>query len=796
MPRPTLPAPRAALGPRLAPLARAALAARCFTPEFAALGVFGALGMLGAAPAPVFAQAPAVTLPRVEVIRVTPTPGLGVPRDQIPGNVQTASDQKLRDAQSLNLPDFLAGQMPSVSIYEIQGNPYQLDVNYRGFSASPLLGTPQGLSVFLDGVRVNEPFGDVVNWDLIPRSALASITLMPGSNPLFGLNTLGGALALQTKSGLTHPGTEAELSGGSFGRVSVDVSHGQKLGAALGHNSHLFLAASHFKEDGWRDVSPSRVQQLFGKVGASGGPLTWELSAAHGKTRLTGNGASPESFLAQRREQVYTTPDITRNDALLVTLQTAWKLSDTQSASATAYLRRVDTKTLNGDLNDDYDPPLVTESAVENRTQSKQRGEGLSVQWNLLDATHRLAAGASHDRSRTRFQQTEAEGVLDANRGVVPTEDAEIDALLRGKTATTSLFATDTWALSPDLHLTLSGRYNRTRVQTLDDGRATLGLPTALDNDYRYTKLNPAVGMTFKLSPVMTLYGGVSQGNRAPSPIELGCSDPNNACVLPNALQADPPLNQVVSRTLELGLRGSAAGVRWNVSGFATRNRDDILFISNSLAAGYFTNFGRTQRQGLELDASGSLGSPGAGIDWGVAYSFLKATYDSPACIVSASNSSAETSAACPGDDEIEVRAGDRIPGLPRHSLKLNLGVRPMESLRVGAQLTAFSAQFVRGNENNQHSPDDVDFFGAGSVPRYAVLNLTGEWRFAPGWELFGRINNVTNKRYTSGGLLAENAFDAAGNLQAPAGRRNEQFVTPGAPRSAWIGVRWTFGEH
>ena len=728
------------------------------------------------------------TLPKVEVIRVTPVPGLGVPKDQIPGNVQTASDQQLRNAQSLNLPDFLGGQMPSVTTNEIQGNPYQLDVNYRGFAASPLLGTPQGLSVFVDGVRVNEPFGDVVNWDLIPRGALASITLMPGSNPLFGLNTLGGALSVQTKNGLTHPGTEAELSAGSFGRVSVDVSHGQKLG----ENSHLFLAASHFKEDGWRDFSPSRVQQLYGKVGSVDGPLSWDLSAAYGKTKMTGNGATPESMLAQRREQVYTTPDTTRNDALLLTLQTAFKLSDTQSISGTAYIRRVDTKTLNGDLNDDYDPPLVTESGVENRTESRQRGEGLAVQWNLQDSAHKLAVGASYDRSRTRFQQTEAEGELDANRGVVPTDDAEIDALLRGKTATASLFATDTVTLSPDMHLTLSGRYNRTRVQTIDDGRATLGLPTALDNDYRYTKFNPAVGLTFKLSPAMTVYGGVSQGNRAPSPIELGCSDPNNACVLPNALQADPPLNQVVSRTLEAGLRGSMDGIRWNVSGFSTRNRDDILFISNSLAAGYFTNFGRTQRQGLELDASGSV----AGMfDWGVAYSFLKATYESPACIVSESNSSAETSAACVGDDEIEVKPGDRIPGLPRHSLKLNLGVRPTESLRIGAQLSAFSAQYVRGNENNRHAPDGVDFFGNGYLPKYAVLNLTGEWQFAPGWELFGRINNVLNKKYASGGLLAENAFDSTGALQAPADWRNEQFNTPGAPRSAWIGVRWNFGD-
>ena len=746
-----------------------------------------AFAVLCACALPASAQQATNALPRVEVINVTPVPGLGVPKDQIPGNVQSAGDQKLRDAQSLNLPDFLATQMPSITINEIQGNPYQLDVNYRGFSASPLLGTPQGLSVFLDGVRINEPFGDVVNWDLIPRGALASITLMPGSNPLFGLNTLGGALSLQTKNGLTHPGTEVEVSAGSFKRVSTELSHGQRIDA----DSHLFLAASAFREDGWRDASPSRVNQLFGKFGSREGALRWDASAAYARTKMIGNGASPESMLQVRREQVYTVPDETKNDAVLITLQGNYKLSDAQSVSATAYLRRVDTDTLNGDLNDAYDPPAVPEAGVENRTSSRQRGEGLALQWSHAGAEHRVAVGLSYDRSRTDFEQTEVGGDLDATRRVIPTGVATTNALLRGKTTTQSAFATDTWALTPDMHLTLAGRYNRTHVVTIDDGRANLGLPTTLDSDHRYNRFNPAAGLTVRVTPLMTVYGGVSQGNRAPSPIELGCSDPANPCVLPNALQSDPPLKQVVSRTVELGVRGTTGGVRWNASAFSTHNRDDILFISNALAAGYFTNFGRTQRQGIELDAGGSFGR----IDWSVAYSHLRATYESPACIVSRSNSTAETSPNCTGANEIEVRAGDTIPGMPRHSVKLNLGLRATDSLRFGAQLATHSSIYVRGNENNLHAADGVNFSGTGQLPAFTVLNLTGEWRFAPGWELFGRINNVFDKRYATGGLLAVNAFDGTGTIQPPANWRNEQFNTPAAPRSAWVGVRWNFGD-
>ena len=130
------------------------------------------------------------------------------------------------------------------------------------------------------------------------------------------------------------------------------------------------------------------------------------------------------------------------------------------------------------------------------------------------------------------------------------------------------------------------------------------------------------------------------------------------------------------------------------------------------------------------LDAGGSLGN----LDWSVACSHLRATYESPACIVSDSNSTTETSANCIGDNEIEVRAGDTIPGMPRHRLKFNLGLRATDSIRVGAQLAAHSGAYVRGNENSAHAADCVAFFGSGRLPAYTVLHLTGEWKFARDW--------------------------------------------------------------
>jgi len=746
------------------------------------------LVLLGSSPVLAQTGAAPTVLERVEIIGITPVPGAGVPRDQIPANVQTADDRSLRRKQSLNLPDFMGTQLPSVNVNEVQGNPHQMDVNYRGFSASPLLGTPQGLSVFQDGVRVNEPFGDVVNWDLIPRVALASISLLPGSNPLFGLNTLGGALVLQTKNGLSHPGTEVELQGGSFGRRSVELSHGRKLG----DSSHLFLAASSFDEDGWRDFSPSRVRQLFAKVGQQHAGGSWDLSLTHGDNHLVGNGLLPESMLEASRMQIYTRPDATNNRMTLLNLGASLRPSAQLELSGTAYLRRTTAATLNGDLNDEYDPPTVEESGVENRTHSHQRGGGLALQATWNRGLHRFTLGASHDRARSAFEQTEAEGMLDASRSVVDAEEAEVDAKIEGSSRTSSAYAAAVLALQPNLQLTLSGRFNDTRVDTVDIGRATLGLDTALDGAGRYRKFNPALGLTWQVTPTFTAYGGISQGNRAPSPIELGCSDPDNACVLPNALQADPPLQQVVSQTIEAGVRGKLGeDLRWNVSAYRSVNRDDLLFISNGRAAGYFTNFGRTLRQGLELGAS----QRGALFDWTLSYSYLRAVFDSSACLVAEANSTAETSAACSGDDEIEVRPGNHLPGLPQHSVKVGLDLRASASWRVGAQLSAFSSQFARGNENNAHRADGGDFNGAGRIGGYALLNLTTSWQFARGWELFGKVSNVFDRKYASAARLGENAFGPTGALQAPADWRNEQFVGPGAPRAVWLGLRWTLGD-
>src|SRR5580700_464164 len=196
---------------------------------------------------------------KVEVVATTPLSGIDLPLAAVPAPVQTATQLEIARSGALDLADFMNRQFNGVYLNEMQGNPFQPDLNYRGYTASPLLGTPQGVSVYMDGVRQNQPFGDVVSWDLIPRIAISEVTLVPGSNPMFGLNTLGGALSIETKDGRSKPGTTIQASGGSFGRRAVEFEHGGINAKGL----NWYMAGNLFHEDGWRVASPSDVRQVF-----------------------------------------------------------------------------------------------------------------------------------------------------------------------------------------------------------------------------------------------------------------------------------------------------------------------------------------------------------------------------------------------------------------------------------------------------------------------------------------------------------------------------------------------------
>jgi outer membrane receptor protein involved in Fe transport len=772
----------------------------------------------------------------IEVISATPLPSIGLPIDQVPSNVQVIKGSDLKSQQSLNLADYLNNNLSGVNVNEAQNNPYQADVNYHGFTASPLLGTPQGLSVYQDGVRINEPFGDTVNWDLIPKNAISNIALMPGSNPLFGLNTLGGALSINTKNGDQYPGFGAQAYAGSWGRWAVEGEGGGKLD----NGANYFFAGNKFKETGWRDSSPSDVLQGFGKLGWSNEKTRFDLSFSGADNSLVGNGYQAETLMQNLGyNSIYTKPDQTKNKMSFINLNMSHSFSNQLLLSANVYYRHTKTSTMNADVNDLYESlyeaclHAVDDSGcsseynqgANNRSKTQNNGFGSTVQLSWITDKNVLTSGISYVGSRVKFTQTEEEfSAFSSSRGASGTlHPIETVNDLKGNSNTWSLFATDTYNVTPKLALTASGRYNYTKNKLTDnlvghkegtciadadgeitdcedltlsgpgkDGTLVQAAAGDAGGKHQYSRLNPAIGFAYAFMPTLNGYAGYNEGSRAPSPIENGCADPAYPCLLPNAMAGDPPLKQVVTKTFEAGFRGKFNGnIRWSAGAYKADNFNDIQFIaSGTTGAGYFNNVGKTRRQGLDLAMSGAFDK----FNLHLGYSFIDATYESTFDIASQANSSRVTV----GDATfITVNPGNKMVGIPEHQLKLRGEWFPNSNFMLGASLVAFSDQYARGNENNKHVADNSTYFGSGKVAGYSVLNLDARYNFSNsgGWQLFAKANNVFDHKYYTSGLLGENIFNGTGNtFKTDADSHKELFLAPGAPRALWIGLRYDFG--
>ena len=756
-------------------------------------------------------------LPQITVIGNAPLPGLGLPLNQVPAIVQTADSDDLRRQQALDLADFLNGNFSGVNISESAGNPFQLDVNYHGFTASPLLGTPEGLSVYVDGVRVNESFGDTVNWDLIPESAISTVTLMSGSNPVFGLNTLGGALSVQTKSGHDNPGTELEAYGGSFGRRNFQAETGGETG-----NFDYFLTGNYFDETGWRDLSPTKVLQAFGKAGWQNDTTDIDLSYTYADTRMYGNGAVPESMLDYRRATSYT-PDFTLNLLNFINLTGTQFITKHLLLSADVYYRRLATDSSNGNVGDNYlsdgysGPPIDCTAPLTSRTglaycdaaqtaasRLIQRTAGFGLQLtdsqDVFGWRNQAILGADYADSRDSFAQSFQYGTFAPNRTLIydrnPLNDETVIAL-GGSNKITGVYLTDTLSPGRLLHVTASLRYNR-NTETLDgysvdsdvgDVGAGFDAGRPLTGNHTFSRINPAFGFTVTPTDALTLYADYNQASRAPTVIELGCANPAAPCGLPNDFAGDPDLKQVVARTVEMGARGNTAagGFNWSADVFHTVNQDDIQFVATSTNQGYFDNVGNTRRQGVDLNVGGKR----ARLSWRLVYSVVDATFQSNFEVNGASNSSADASG------NIQVRPGDRIPLIPRHTARLVLDYAVNDHWSAGANLIASSGVFLHGNENNANQAGATNgegafIAGSGWISGYTVMNLNSTYHVGKAAEVFVRVVNVLDKHYATAGFLTTNSFNPDGSFRAdPAEWTHENAVSPAQPRAAWVGVRF-----
>ncbi|MFM0523947.1 TonB-dependent receptor [Paraburkholderia strydomiana] len=719
------------------------------------------------------------TLAPVVVVGTTPLLGIGTPLAQVPANVQTVHAQDIAQQHRSTLTDYFAKNLPSVDIADAQGNPYQMNVNYRGFTASPLLGTPQGISVFVDGVRVNEPFGDVVNWDVLPQQAIDTIQLIPGSNPTYGLNTLGGALAITTKNGKTSPGGEAEVALGSWGRKSAQIEQG----GTIGQNLDYYVTGNVANDNGWAEQNASRVRQIFGKLRYTDADTTLSLSAGGADNDLHGTQTIPRSFLGNPK-QPYTYPDQNLNTAGYLTLSGEHYFSDNVELSGNAYYRHFRNSNLSSNTNPNFgsigdDGDLDTTQATNEKSVVSTESYGASLQLTLLGKLggmeNQFVAGVSADIANSRYTESSQDAVFTDSRATLGIGDFTQQTAAKTHNGNYGIYMQDTLSLTKQWSLTLAGRYNWADA-TIGDSS---GLQPQLNGHHTFSRFNPAVGINWNPTSTFTAYATYNEGMRSPTAIELACADPAAPCSLPNDFVSDPALQPVISKTFEFGARGRVGqATTWSAAVYRTTLDNDIEFISSNGAAsnrGFFQNVGRTRRQGFELSGRSQLGP----LAVTASYSYIDATYRSAWTESSPSNSSADA------NGNIDVKPGDHLPGIPANTVKLQLDYAATTKWKVGANLTWRGGIYAQGDENNQ----DVN----GKIAGYLLIDLDTSYQVTKQLQVFANITNLLDKRYASFGTLGENFFNGPNHTFDGANPSNEQFVGPGAPRGFWVGLRYAW---
>jgi outer membrane receptor protein involved in Fe transport len=459
------------------------------------------------------------------------------------------------------------------------------------------------------------------------------------------------------------------------------------------------------------------------------------------------------------------------------------------------------------------DKPTEKCTGIITNTKNQQNSYGLSGLMTWRTKINRLSTGASWDRGTSTYGQetqlaylnpdnvsfTPVDAFLD---GSIEADDEPTDTRVRlhGYVNTPSIYATDTLSFG-QWTVTLSGRYTRTALDNVDRLPLTSARGT-LNSSNVFQRFNPAAGFTYKPSPYFNTYFNYSESSRAPTSIELGCADPDFPCNLPNALVSDPPLKQVVSRTIEAGVRSNEEGnLRWSAGYFFGQNYNDLLFVaSEQTGFGYFNNFGKTRRTGIELN----LAEQARHYAVGAGYTFLSATYQSPQTVDGGANSTNDSAlAGFPGiDDDIHITPGDHIPQTPQHVLKVFADYKPSSKLTAELNILAVSSSFARGNENNQHQPDGVYYLGPGSSAGYGVANVGVRYQVHPRIQLFVQMNNLLDHHYFTAAQLGTTPFDNHGTFtprpfpRAPGEDdyqiRTSTFLAPGAPFSVYGGLRVT----
>ena len=743
-----------------------------------------------------------VTQPETVVSAPSPLLGTGVDRDKVPQATNVLTGQDLAREGPADALSALQNQVGGINLDAASGNPNQPSLFYHGFEVSPLQGTSQGLAVYLNGIRFNQPFGDTVNFDLIPDLAINRINV-EGSNPVFGLNALGGSINVQLKNGFNYHGGELDLYGGSFSTAQAQGQYGVQ---SKDGSQSAYFAGKLLHSDGWRDLQSSEIENFYGDLGFRGQQAELHLSVTAANSVLNGPGTAPVELLAADPAAQFTGPNRIANKYIQVSSYGTYDVSDTLSLAAQVYYDNFEQRVTNGNAPNDIAcndgsgllcvaglpstarggaaiPDFLAGGPYSQLDQqtTTTNGYGGSVQAistaDVFGLTNHLVGGVSFDGAQTEFSAASFIGGLTPFTRVffgpgVVIDEPGVNTPVRVaiNDAYYGAYATDTLSLTQRLALTVSGRFNAAQIDLQDQGGGEL------TGNHTYNRFNPAAGLTYALTPWLTVYGGYSEANRAPTPAELSCAGPSDACSLANFFVGDPNLKQVVSRSVEAGVRGSVAAfgrvkLSYELGLFHTNLDDDIIFINSAvLNRAYFANVGQTRRQGIDAGVQAKTDRWLGYVD----YTYTDATFQTGFSEGAGNNPDANP------DGTLTVRSGDRLPGVPANQVKLGVQYKVTPQWTVGATGVYESGQYLFGDEANL-TP---------RLPGYFLLNLNTQYQVTRNIQVFGLVQNVTDARYYTYGTFAPTTDVPL--AQAP-NATNPRSYSPAAPIGGFGGLRVTF---
>jgi iron complex outermembrane receptor protein len=737
----------------------------------------------------------------------TPTASSGMDVDKVPASINAVGAGQIARTGSLNIADALQQQVPGIIVSDTTGNPFQPDIQFRGFVASPVAGTPQGLAVYQNGVRVNEAFGDTVNWDLIPTAAIRSVTVVT-NNPAFGLNALGGAVNVLMKNGFNYQGAEINTMGGSFGRVQSSAQWGKQI-----DNFSVYGALEGLRDGGFRNFSESKVRRFYGDVGYKTDSSEFHLNMGVASNNFGAAAAVPVELLQKYWGATYTTPQTTANRVGYVNLTGKVEATPTWTIEGSAHVRAFQQKMVDGNptatqpcappndallcFNDDSSfangvngvpivNPFPTDAVLGqiDRTTTRSVTTGATLQATNTDQlfghNNQFMVGTSIDSGVTRFGASAELGTIGPNYvvsgsgiflGPSGTPISIGPVSLRATNRYTGIYALDTFDVTDAFSISGGGRFNHARIVLQDQ------IGTDLNGNHTFSRFNPMIGGTYKITPEVTAYAGYSEANRAPTPLELACADPARPCIIGAFLIADPPLKQVISRTVEAGLRGTKelniGTLGWKVGAFRATNADDILAIPvpDLQGFGYFQNVGRTRRQGIEAQVNLTSKT----LQLYASYALVDARFLDTLQVGS-------NSPFADADGNVQIVPGNRIPAIPRNRVKFGIDYSVTDAFKVGGDALFVGSQYFVGDGSNQ----------AARLPGYSVFNVHASYQINKTFQLYGRVDNILDNRYATYGTFFDTT-DVPNFTNGGTQFTDARSVSPARPRAFYAGLKATF---